>query len=44
MLTAGDFSMLVVLGGLERTVAEHRDLLEPAGFGLARVIPEALPR
>ena len=38
-----DINMLVVLGGLERTTAEYRRLLEDTGFELSRVIPTQAP-
>jgi hypothetical protein len=34
-----DLMLLVVFGGQERTVEEHRVLLEAARFHLARIIP-----
>jgi O-methyltransferase domain len=34
-----DMSMLVHLGGLERTAAEYRALFAEAGFQLANVVP-----
>jgi hypothetical protein len=34
-----DLAMLLVPGGQERTESEYRDLLEKAGFRLARVVP-----
>lgn len=34
-----DLFMLVLTGGLERTVDEYRDLLARAGFRLSRVVP-----
>ncbi len=34
-----DLTMLVLTGGRERTVAEHRALLKAAGFELVQVIP-----
>ncbi|HEV3167336.1 MAG TPA: methyltransferase [Isosphaeraceae bacterium] len=34
-----DLEMLVMAGGRERTEAEYRDLLDQAGFQLARVVP-----
>ena len=39
-----DLLMLTVPGGLERTAEEFADLLESAGFRLARVIPTATPQ
>jgi hypothetical protein len=38
-----DINMLVVLGGLERTEAEYRRILEATGFELARVVPTKAP-
>jgi O-methyltransferase domain/Dimerisation domain len=38
-----DLNMLVMTGGMERTEAEFRDLLQAAGFRLLRVIPTDLP-
>lgn len=38
-----DLNMLVMLTGRERTEAEFRALLEPAGFKLERVIPTHSP-
>ncbi len=38
-----DLEMLVSPGGVERTEAEYRDLLEQAGFKLRRVIPTKSP-
>lgn len=35
--------MLVVQGGLERTEAEYRALLERAGFALRAVLPTRSP-
>ena len=35
--------MLVMTGGRERTVEEHRALLAAAGFKLERVIPTSSP-
>jgi O-methyltransferase domain/Dimerisation domain len=35
----GDINMMVSTGGVERTQQEYRQLLESAGFELARVIP-----
>src|SRR5262249_28867669 len=37
-----DLNMLVVPGGLERTEAEYRDLLQQAGFRLVGVVPTAM--
>jgi len=34
-----DLNMMVVSGGRERTAAEHRDVLETAGFTLKKIIP-----
>ena len=46
----GDINMMVLVGGLERTETEFRQLLDAAGFKLANIIPiqprsimEALP-
>ena len=36
-----DLLMLVYAGGRERSVAEHAELLDAAGFGLSRVLPAA---
>jgi hypothetical protein len=41
--TALDVNMLVMTGGRERTVEEHRALLAAAGFGLKQVIPTTSP-
>jgi ubiquinone/menaquinone biosynthesis C-methylase UbiE len=38
-----DINMLVVIGGLERTESEYRELLEAAGFELTRIIPTTAP-
>jgi hypothetical protein len=38
-----DLHMLTLLGGRERTEAEYRDLLAPAGFTLEQVIPTSSP-
>lgn len=38
-----DINMLVILGGLERTEAEYRDLLDATGFNFSRVIPTGCP-
>jgi O-methyltransferase domain/Dimerisation domain len=38
-----DINMLVMTGGMERTEAEFRELLQKAGFRLLRVIPTDLP-
>ena len=38
-----DINMLVMLGGLERTTSEYRDILRAAGFDLIRVIPTGAP-
>ena len=38
-----DVNMLVMTGGRERTVEEHRALLAAAGFELKQVIPTASP-
>ena len=35
----GDINMMVATGGVERTEKEFRDLIEPAGLRLERVIP-----
>ena len=34
-----DLNMLVMLGGVERTEAEFRDLFTRAGFRLSRIVP-----
>jgi hypothetical protein len=39
----GDITMLLHYGGLERTEAEYRGLLEVAGFTLVRIIPTQAP-
>lgn len=39
----GDIQMMVVTGGLERTEAEYRRLLDAAGLRLERVVPTASP-
>jgi len=39
----GDITMLLHYGGLERTEAEYRGLLEAAGFTLVRIIPTQAP-
>ena len=41
--TLSDLHMLVAPGGRERTQAEYAELLESAGFGLARAIPTTSP-
>lgn len=38
-----DVNMLVVVGGRERTEAEHRALFQAAGFRLTRTVPTASP-
>jgi hypothetical protein len=38
-----DVNMLVVLGGLERTNIEYRNLFDQAGLRLDRVVPTAAP-
>jgi hypothetical protein len=38
-----DVNMLVMTGGRERTIPEHRSMLKNAGFDLQRVIPTACP-
>ncbi len=38
-----DITMLLVTGGLERTEAEYRALLEAAGFALRRIVPTRSP-
>jgi O-methyltransferase domain len=38
-----DLTMLVLLGGRERTEAEYRTLLDAAGFGLTNVVPTRSP-
>ena len=38
-----DLNMLVMTGGKERTEKEFRDLFEPSGFRLLRVIPTGMP-
>jgi ubiquinone/menaquinone biosynthesis C-methylase UbiE len=38
-----DINMLVVVGGLERTQAQYRDLLEATGFSLFRVVDTNSP-
>jgi len=38
-----DINMLVMLGGLERTIAEYRALLRDSGFDLKRVVPTEAP-
>ena len=38
-----DINMLVVLGGLERTIDEYRGLLGEAGFALSRVVATDSP-
>jgi hypothetical protein len=37
-----DLQMMVVVGGVQRTAAEFRELLEPAGFGAMRVMSQGL--
>lgn len=34
-----DLNMMVISGGLERTAAEHRALVEAAGFALRKIVP-----
>jgi hypothetical protein len=41
-LAALDLQMMVVLGGKQRTEAEYRSLIEPAGFKLTRVVPTGM--
>ncbi|WP_026735474.1 methyltransferase [Fischerella sp. PCC 9605] len=36
-----DLEMLVLTGGRERTQAQHRDLLQSAGFHLTKIVPTA---
>ena len=38
-----DVLMMVLLGGKERTLEEHRDLIEPAGYAFTREIPVGAP-
>ena len=39
-----DLEMLAVVGGRERTAAEFGELLDQAGFSLARILPlEGMP-
>ncbi|MBD0275020.1 MAG: methyltransferase, partial [Acetobacteraceae bacterium] len=38
-----DLTMLVMLGGRERTEAEFRALLERGGFAVRRIVPTASP-
>jgi hypothetical protein len=38
-----DLEMLLIPGGLERTEAEFKSLLERAGFRLTRIIPTKSP-
>jgi hypothetical protein len=38
-----DLHLLVLLGGRERTLAEHRQLLTASGFGAIRLIPTTSP-
>jgi len=39
MITGADLNMLVNTGGLERTEAEYRRLIEAAGLRVARIVP-----
>lgn len=39
-----DMSMLVLMGGRERTASEFADLLAASGFSLVQVLPTASPR
>jgi predicted O-methyltransferase YrrM len=38
-----DILMMVLLGGSERTLDEHRELIEPAGYTFTREIPLGAP-
>ncbi|MBS0448869.1 MAG: hypothetical protein JSR59_23340 [Proteobacteria bacterium] len=38
-----DITMMVMLGGRERTEAEYRQLLDAAGLTVARIVPTAVP-
>ncbi len=38
-----DLEMLISPGGMERTAAEYRELLEDAGFRLTRIVPTKSP-
>ncbi len=38
-LVMSDLNLMVIGGGRERTAAEHRALLEAAGFALTKVVP-----
>jgi SAM-dependent methyltransferase len=40
---AMDVLMMVLLGGRERTVGEHRELIEPAGYAFTREVPVGAP-
>jgi SAM-dependent methyltransferase len=40
---AMDVLMMVLLGGRERTLAEHRELIEPAGYAFTREVPVGAP-
>ena len=35
--------MLVMLGGLERTASEYRQILHDAGFDLIQIVPTPAP-
>jgi hypothetical protein len=41
-LAALDLQMMVVLGGKQRTEVEYRELIEPAGFGVTKVVPSGM--
>lgn len=38
-----DVLMMVLLGGRERTLEEHRELIEPAGYTFTREVPVGAP-
>jgi hypothetical protein len=38
-----DVLMMVLVGGRERTVEEHRELIEPAGYTFIREVPVGAP-
>ena len=38
-----DILMMVLLGSRERTLEEHRELIEPAGYAFTREVPVGAP-
>ena len=41
-LAALDLQMMVVLGGKQRTEAEYRSIIEPAGFLITKIVPSGV--